>query len=625
MAVTPGRLGRRYLPFILVAAVQVLLVAVAPSSGPLAGSHQQVASGAAGSDTMGAVGNQGTAGGGTGGDVGAAAGTGAGAANVASNGRGAAAGVSPNGAGASGAGAAGAVNDLSKCDPKTGKQIGPLTNSPQTNWMMPNCRPVFHGTNGGATMPGVTATAINYVTFKGAGNAAFDAPTQKAGLASTPQQWCEGQQAFNDEIQKRWELYGRKLVPLDGPGGNSGLAQPNQGPCHYPYFQSQCSTSPAPDEACYRAEANVIASMHPAAVLSVTLDPALFDQLTHRNHIPAFTTATTPFSAASFQQDAPYFYSAFMDGTRLVNFDAEYWCKKLNNKPAIHAGSDVTTTRNWGPTPGAVPIRKLGVIFPQNPGDDTNKVNIDLFAKLVSGGPGSMCNSPGGVFEFGYNYDTSQSAQQTTTAINAMIQNHITDVILWTDLLSPATVTNTAAGNDYYPEWFVVGQGLIDDNQIGQLYNQAEWKNAFGVSSLWIMRPLAEADATKAWQDVGNSGTPGPDQSLYILPYLWLGDAFMEAGPSPTPEGIHQGLLAMGTNGGWAKLHEPRVAEWGLDQSSPWTFAKDVSEVYWSPNRNAEENGRPGSYCPVAGGRRYRPGEFAAGDADVFDSATNGC
>jgi hypothetical protein len=314
-----------------------------------------------------------------------------------------------------------------------------------------------------------------------------------------------------------------------------------------------------------------------------------------------------------------------MDGTRLVNFDAEYWCKKLNNKPAIHAGSDVTTTRNWGPTPGAIPTRKLGVIFPENPGDDTNKVNIDLFAKLVSGGPGSMCNSPGGVFEFGYNYDTSQSAQQTTTAINEMIQNHITDVILWTDLLSPATVTNVAAANNYFPEWFVVGQGLIDDNQIGQLYNQSEWKNAFGVSSLWVMGPLAASDAAKAWQDVGNSGTPGPDQSLYILPYFFLGDAFMEAGPSPTPAGIHQGLLGMGTNGGWAKLHDPRVAEWGLDQSSPWTFAKDVSEVYWSPSRTAEENGRPGSYCPVAGGRRYHLGEFATGDPDVFDSATNGC
>ena len=44
MAVTPGALGRRYLPFIALGAVQVLLVAVAPSKGPQAGTS--VASGA---------------------------------------------------------------------------------------------------------------------------------------------------------------------------------------------------------------------------------------------------------------------------------------------------------------------------------------------------------------------------------------------------------------------------------------------------------------------------------------------------------------------------------------------------------------------------------------------------
>jgi hypothetical protein len=354
--------------------------------------------------------------------------------------------------------------------------------------------------------------------------------------------------------------------------------------------------------------------MKPAMVLATTLDPALFDELT-RNHIIAVTTATTPFPLAVFQQAAPYFYSVFMDGTRLATLDAEYWCKKLSNKPVSHAGADVTTTRNWGPTPGAPPIRKVGVLFPQDPGITTTKDNVDLFAKLVSGGPGSMCNSPGGVFKFGYASDPSQSAQQTQTAVNALIQNHITDVVLWTDpLVAPQEFTNVAQANNYQPEYFVVGQGLIDDNQLAQLYNPSQWAHAFGISALWTMVPFAQSDATKAWQDVGNSGSPPPDQALYIYPYLFMGNAFMEAGPSPTPAGIHQGLVAMGTNGGWAKLHNPKLAKWGLDQVSPWTFEEDVREVYWSASRTAEDNGKPGSYCPVSGGRRYGPGEIPAGD-----------
>jgi hypothetical protein len=65
--------------------------------------------------------------------------------------------------------------------------------------------------------------------------------------------------------------------------------------------------------------------------------------------------------------------------------------------------------------------------------------------------------------------------------------------------------------------------------------------------------------------------------------------------------------------------------EWGLDQQSPWTFAEDVREVYWNPNRKSSVDGSTGSYCPVAGGRRYNPGEFVPGDPDVFDPRTNGC
>src|SRR5260370_13559888 len=99
----------------------------------------------------------------------------------------------------------------------------------------------------------------------------------------TPEQWAEGQQAFHDEIEKRWELWGRKLVSLDGPGANRGSGQ--QSPCHYPYFQSQCAAAP-PDEPCFRADAKVIASMKPAVVLAEVQDHAFFDELT-KAHIIA--------------------------------------------------------------------------------------------------------------------------------------------------------------------------------------------------------------------------------------------------------------------------------------------------------------------------------------------------
>jgi hypothetical protein len=606
MPMTLSRLGRRYLPFVAIAAVQVLLVAVAPSRSPVTVSGQQTSPG--GSDFGGNGGAQGAA-------KGSAAATATGSAN---SGTSAATGSVPGPGRLAGYG--GGVKDLSKCDPKTGKEIGPLTDSAATNWLTPPCLPVFHGRNGGPTMTGVTATTIKFVTFQIHGDPTFNATTQAAGLMSNPEQWCEGQQAFRDEIQKRWELWGRKLVSLDGPGANRGSTQ--QSPCHYPYFQSQCNAAPA-DEPCYRAEAKVIASMKPAVVLAEHQDDAFYDEL-NKDHIIAISTATTPFPLSTYQRAAPYYYGIFMDGTRLANFNAEYWCKKLNNKPAVHAGSDVTSTRNWGPAPGVTPTRKVAVIYPMD-ADSLNRANVDLFAKRVSGGSGSMCKTPGGVLELGYSQDISTSATQTQTAMNELIQNHITTVMCWCDPLAPLYLTQAAKANNYFPEHLLVGQGLMDTDQLPRLYDQSEWAHAFGLSDLYEMPPFAHSDATKAWQDTGHSGQPPTDQGLYIYPYFFLGTAFMEAGPSPTPAGIHQGLLALGTNGGWAKNHNQHLIDWGLDRQSPWTFAEDVREVYWNQNRPSSVDGSAGSYCPVAGGRRYNPGEFGGGDPVVFNAAQNGC
>jgi hypothetical protein len=470
-------------------------------------------------------------------------------------------------------------------------------------------------------MTGVTATAISYVTFQIKGDPQVNSILAADGLGATAEQWCTAQQAFHDEIQKRWELWGRKLVSLDGPGANRGSS--NQSPCHLPYFQSQCNPAP-PDEPCFRAEAKVIASMKPAVVVAEAVDTAFYDELT-KDHIVVLGGGGDPVALSTYVQSAPYYYGLFMDGTRQATLDAEYWCAKLNNKPASHAGSDVTTTRNWGPALGIAPTRKVAVLFPENSGDTSNKVNVDLFAKLVSGGPGSMCKTPGGVLEFGYSQDLSTSSTQTQTSINELIQNHITTVMCWCDLLAPAYFTQDAKANGYFPEYFMVGEGLMDVDQVGRLYDPSEWSHAFGLSDLAEMLPFGQSDATKAWQDAGNSGQPDATEGLALLLYEFLGNAFMEAGPSPTPWGMHQGLLALGGNGGWAKLHDPHVIEWGLSAQSPWTFAQDVREVYWSQTRASSVDGQPGSYCPVAGGRRYNFGQFSPGNPDVFDPATNGC
>ena len=195
MADTPSSLGRRYLPFIAIAAVQVLLVAVAPSKGPQAVKAGEVASGSVNGNTLSndaASGDTGVAGAS---GSSAAGGSSAGGFSGGSSGGG----VTAAG-GTGGVGGSATTGDRSHCD-KNGRQIGP------PKYTMPPCVPVWHGgDNGGATMTGVDATHINYVWYKAKGDAQVNAILATQGLAASDDDACLGYQAYD----KGWPLHPAK-------------------------------------------------------------------------------------------------------------------------------------------------------------------------------------------------------------------------------------------------------------------------------------------------------------------------------------------------------------------------------------------------------------------------------
>ena len=613
MADTPGAIGRRYLPFLAVAAVQVLLVAVAPSRGLLGGSKAStVAAGGqttagdattaadagAGAASSGAAGS--SAAGGSAAGAGASGGTAGGSASVA--------------AGAVGAKAAGpAAQDLSKCD-KSGKEIG----APGYTGMPP-CVPVWHGGDNSSTLQGVTATEIHYTVYVAQGNQEVNSILATQGLAATAQQSCDAKQAFNDEINKRYETYGRKFVPMDGPGANSGKAQPNQGSCTYPYFQGQCMLSP-PDPPCERAEAKTIVAMHPAFVLAGVADPAFYDELT-KDGVIVIDGGANPESY--YDQVANYRWGILMDGSRQASFDSEYWCKRMVGKAAAHAGPDVQTTRNWGATPGAVPARKLAVLYPENYGDETTKLSVDNFKAQITG---KTCNTPGGVLEISYASDINTAQQQATNIVQQLIQNHITTVACWCDPIAPVFLTQNMKNQGYFPENWILGVGLIDYDVLGRLYDPSEWQYAFGVSDLAVSTAFTQSGAQLWWNDVGRSGSPDATENATLPFYSLMASGVQMAGPHLSVASVAAGLHNLPTTGGWAASgHDATAYLVGFKSPSPYTATEDVREVNWSATRNSEVDGKPGAYCPIDHGHRYNLGEWPAGDPDVFDTAHNGC
>jgi hypothetical protein len=575
---SPSRVLSRYAPLVAVLAVQAMLVLGAPTGTTTVtnanGAAPGVTGGNGGTTGAGAVGGPPGAASGPGGTT--TGGTTAGGAVAGSNGTGSTV-------------AATGPKDLSHCD-KNGKQLGVI-------YMMPPCQPVWHGgNNGGATMRGVSASTIKYVYFQPQGNAEVNAILARENLAASSEQRCEAIQAFHNELNKRFEFYGRKLVSMDGAGGYAGSKQQNN--CHFPYFQSQCTLTP-PDYKCYRAEADTIAKMGPVVVLDQTgLTP--LDYRLAQDHITVITIAAAP--EQYFEQLAPYLYSAY-NGTQQAQLFAEYWCKKLVGKRVQYAGMAPGDAGDFDSNPATPPdYRKLGISYIKNPGDPTFEISAKYLAGLVSGG---MCGHKGDAIISSYASDITRAQDQTNTYIATMKHNHITDTTCYCDPIAPVFASNGEDQQNYHPEQVGIGYGLLDYDVLAQLYNQNVWRNTLGLSDLGNPIPFSDSDAVKAWHDTGNSGEPDGTENLALAFYTYMGIMLQQAGPTLNTTTMHNGLLALKPIGG-----DPIHPAFGFTKQFPYSSMMDIREVYWCPTRKSPINGQSGSYVPLLGGKRISLGQF---------------
>lgn len=617
MQTTPAMLGRRYSPLIILGAIQLILVVLAPSVPGQSGGNSTLTAGVYGNGSSGvgpgAAANGGASGptgvnglGGSGSAGGAGGGSGVGGLGGSGGpgGAGSGGGASPNGtAGISGPVGAytttgaytpSAGGDRSDCT-AAGFQAGPT-------FYMPPCVPVWHGgNNGGVTMPGVTASTVHYMFVNAQANAEVNAILETDDLAASQTQLCTALGAFNVEINKRWQFYGRKLIPMDGPGNNKGSTQ--QSGCHNPYFQSQCSLTP-PDPPCARAEADEIAAMKPAFVIAPGVDDSFYDELA-KDHIIVFGGETEPDSY--HQNDAPYYYDIFMNGTRDMQLTAEYYCSQLDGKPVEYAGPSVVHPA------GSLkpPARKLAIVYPETSGDPVYTESADYFIKLVEGG---MCGSSSdGVKGYPYQSDIDTAEEQSTTIVGELKASGVTTVVFFGDPIAPVFLSDTAATQDYYPELVMTGIGLVDYDVLAQLYSQGVWRYAFGLSTLADNVPFADSDAVKAWDDAGYTGTPDNTENLTWSYFSVMATAFEDAGPDVNPLTLRAGLFNNPPEGG-DPLHT--LQEFG--RPNDYTSLRDARIVWWCPTQDSPINGRPGTYVPVYGGKRFQVGQIPTTPIPVF-------
>ncbi|MFP5326447.1 MAG: hypothetical protein ACLGHT_03065, partial [Acidimicrobiia bacterium] len=344
-----------YAPFIVLALVQALFIAVAPSRGGGGATDLEALGGGGGSSGGGGFGSEdgaggvdgGTDGGASGGFEGGSSGGGTSGSSDGSGGGGAGGG----GAGGGGAGEGGTSGDTSHC--KGDRQHAIFLNA------NPPCVPKFTGNNGGATYQGVTGETIKVIFFSAKPNEQVDAILAQQGLAVPRDKYEDFVNTFIAFLNKNYELYGRKI--------------------EHKFIIGECPTTPPDYDVC-NAEAQKVVKEKPFAVIwNTPLYASVFD-IWAKNGIIAF--GGWQFDDSFFTQRRPFRYDPWMNGTELGANVSEYYCKKMAKQNASHSGSVIHPTIGQR---GNVP-RKLGIVTPEIEANVTAAKRVIAAVQQCGGG-----------------------------------------------------------------------------------------------------------------------------------------------------------------------------------------------------------------------------------------------
>ncbi len=266
---------KRYGPLIAVVAAQILIIATVPST-----AHNDVGVAATNLGSNGVASGSSDLGGGT--DTGGL--EGGGGATV-PDGSTVAGGGGTVGGGPGGTGPKASAGDTSHC-------VNNRQFDPAIAYWAPPCTPGTVGAtnvnNGGATYRGVTKDTITIVDYLTNYGAEVNAILQAQGTLETYEQGVVLDKAFENFINSKYVLYGRKVKIIP--------------------YQGKCQSVP-PDKKCLIPEMdNIVASYHPFIVMwNTTLCSECYAELAHNKTI---AVGGIGFSDEFANANEPYYYSA---------------------------------------------------------------------------------------------------------------------------------------------------------------------------------------------------------------------------------------------------------------------------------------------------------------------------
>jgi hypothetical protein len=463
------------------------------------------------------------------------------------------------------------------------------------------CIAHFTGNNGGATYDGVTSTTITLAqrAFASTANSQqIQAQATAAGVAS-PQVSTEVEQVFLNYFNKAYDLYGRHVVIKSVPAtGNATTEALNEG-------QTQaCADAATISQQVHAFAEDGIATNFQAG------GSGPFSQCAAQDKLVEFG-GDAYFDEATFASENPYVWSTTQNCTTGSDEEAEVEGTMLANKKAIYAGEADLRDK----------IRKFGTYVP----------NLPAYLNCTKNGTKLLENKyhvpASDLTKFTYGLDISTFNASTQQAIVQFKAAGVTTVILACDPFSAGLLTKAAAAQNYYPEWFLIGTALTDEDPSPQTYDVASevTGHLFGMSELspstYTTGPTSLAG--KLYQKLTGHVIPKETDGFYSQ-LVEIFDALQAAGPDLTPQNMARGLHAIPTLG--APLYQYGTWSWnvgpsGVAGSGSHTAGIDARFVWYDANAISPLNGLKGTYVQAFGGKRFTLGEWPTKLPPMFTSS----
>ena len=457
---------------------------------------------------------------------------------------------------------------------------------------MPPCVQWAGGDNGGATANGVTAEKIVVVRWIGNVDPATRAILRGAQLSDDPAKVTQIMDVLRRYSNQHYQTYGREVV-----------------------FVDYAASGPSENEEAMKRDAINIAAKKPFAVIegepAAPMPTVLFRDLAQRNIL---CMCSTSMSEEFYGSLPPMLWSSLPSINTYARQTAEYVGKRLAGKPARYAGDEANPVQNYRSR-----TRKFGLIYLEGARgkvDPEGRRGADIMLRELAKYGVNIPSSA----QVGYIYDPGRNQADVTALIARMKNEGVTTIIPVWDPLYPILITKEATNQLYFPEWLMIGTGLSDTTSAARLYDQNQWRHAFGISPLWVTwATVARSGGARAYHHGAPGRLPGDEGVLINIYGARIGTLFRGihmAGPNLNHETWIQGTLRYPPTGG-----RPAAPLVFVTRQNP-TDIKDFVEVFYAESATGpDERGNRGSgmVMKVAGGRRYEVGEWPRTEPRVFD------